>query len=513
MPSQNVTLVVKSDNKYRAPVAGDVIPDADKTALRSLGLPILTSDQAAAAAAAGVAGLPAAVLSEAEVSSLRSVANCAVATSQPSTGPIIVAHRGGPLVWPENSLSAFKASYSSGIKYIEMDVWRMIDGTLGVMHDEDVSRTTDGTGLVTSKTIAQFRALKIDALAANSNAYELESPPLLSEVLDWAIDKDVVLVVEAKHSAAIVPMLMELESRNFPKSKFIFQSFTPADFDKPIANGWRCLALSSDATNSFATYVKSIGVTDIAGTMTLFTEDKRQFAKSIGLSTWVYTAKKRSEVAASAAHDYIFCDDPVYCTGSRTPMKFDTFQSGKFYPGHYGAESDGTMNRGVFQQDGTLRIGTSATSKFISAAMGGMCPIGGPNGVPSSYTIEAEFEFVATSSADRWIGVMLNAATDEQYYDTTPGKACHHVLARLNGYLDIFSKLDGQASALGQRYTGTALSLSTKYKITISVTPTGLMATLNNGATVTFNDSRFRGGYIQIGSSGADVKWYSLKIS
>jgi hypothetical protein len=323
-----------------------------------------------------------------------------------------------------------------------------------------------------------------------------------------------VIVAEAKHAAVVLPMLRELDLRNFPKAKLIWQSFVSADLALPLVNGWRCLVLASDPTNASIQALKDAGFTDIGGASANLSAAEVAFAKSIGLKTWGYTADRRVEFAAASAagFDFLFCDDPVYLAGTRPPLKYAPFPAGKFMPGHIGPGADGISTRGAFQTDGTWRSGTSASPVYQGSLMGFMCPIGGAS-LPPTYTIEAEFTIVAISAADRWPSIMLNAATDAQYDDSVGTRACHHVLIRANGLLDIFSKLDGAGSSLGQRYTGTALTLGTKYKVTITVTPTSITATLDNGATVTFNDARFRGGYFQLGSNGADVKWHSCIVT
>ena len=64
------------------------------------------------------------------------------------TDPQLIAHRGGPVYAPENTLSAFRNAIETGIDWLEMDVQMTKDGTLVVIHDESVDRTTNGSGNV-----------------------------------------------------------------------------------------------------------------------------------------------------------------------------------------------------------------------------------------------------------------------------------------------------------------------------------------------------------------------------
>lgn len=62
--------------------------------------------------------------------------------------PVVVAHRGGALEAPENTLAAVRRAINVGSDWQEIDVRLSKDLKVVVMHDETVDRTTDGTGLL-----------------------------------------------------------------------------------------------------------------------------------------------------------------------------------------------------------------------------------------------------------------------------------------------------------------------------------------------------------------------------
>lgn len=72
---------------------------------------------------------------------------------------ILIAHRGTPLLAPENTLPAFRLALEAGADGIEFDVRVTIDGRLVVIHDDDPSRTTDGSGRIEAMTFAEVRML------------------------------------------------------------------------------------------------------------------------------------------------------------------------------------------------------------------------------------------------------------------------------------------------------------------------------------------------------------------
>lgn len=74
-------------------------------------------------------------------------------------GPWIVAHRGGSLLAPENTLPAFDRAAALGADAIEIDVRLTSDGTVVVFHDEDTARLTGEPGTIEARTLAQVKAL------------------------------------------------------------------------------------------------------------------------------------------------------------------------------------------------------------------------------------------------------------------------------------------------------------------------------------------------------------------
>jgi glycerophosphoryl diester phosphodiesterase len=74
--------------------------------------------------------------------------------------PLLVAHRGGARLAPENTLDAFRqATDSWWADMLEMDVRLTRDGEVVVIHDGTVDRTTDGTGPVSGLTLKEIQSL------------------------------------------------------------------------------------------------------------------------------------------------------------------------------------------------------------------------------------------------------------------------------------------------------------------------------------------------------------------
>lgn len=108
------------------------------------------------------------------------VLGTAAATAQGMIAPVFAAHRGGALLWPENSLLAFRNALALRADYLELDVHVTRDGEVVVIHDPTLDRTTTGTGPVRERTLAELQALR---LKDRSGAVIEEGVPTLEQVV------------------------------------------------------------------------------------------------------------------------------------------------------------------------------------------------------------------------------------------------------------------------------------------------------------------------------------------
>lgn len=139
-----------------------------------------------------------------------------------SARPLVVAHRGASVEDPENTIEAFEAAIDAGADAVEFDVRMTADGHAVVMHDPDVSRTTDGTGLVSEMTLRETRTLGVplleEALKCLSGraAADIEIKNLPGEP-DFTADRE----------PAVEATLDALDAVGFP-GQVIISSFNPA---------------------------------------------------------------------------------------------------------------------------------------------------------------------------------------------------------------------------------------------------------------------------------------------
>jgi len=78
-------------------------------------------------------------------------------------GPWLVAHRGGSLLAPENTLAAVDRAAALGADAIETDVRLTRDGAVVLFHDQDTSRLLGTAGTVEERSLAELQRLDAGA--------------------------------------------------------------------------------------------------------------------------------------------------------------------------------------------------------------------------------------------------------------------------------------------------------------------------------------------------------------
>lgn len=104
-------------------------------------------------------------------------------------------------VEPENTLRSFVAAQQAGLDVIELDLHLSKDGALVVMHDTEVDRTTDGTGPIAEKTLAELRALDAgrgERIPVFEEVLDAVRAPLQAEIKDVAAARALAEVMEKR---------------------------------------------------------------------------------------------------------------------------------------------------------------------------------------------------------------------------------------------------------------------------------------------------------------------------
>ncbi len=128
----------------------------------------------------------------------------------------VVAHRAGPLVAPENTLSALREAIKSGADYAEIDVQQTADGGLIVLHDTSFRRTAGVDRKVWEVTLEEARRFDAGRYFSGNSDGSPEPVPTLEEMLLEAKGK-IGLMIELKdsgHAEGLEEAVVELIRRH-----------------------------------------------------------------------------------------------------------------------------------------------------------------------------------------------------------------------------------------------------------------------------------------------------------
>lgn len=145
---------------------------------------------------------------------------------------IIIAHRGASAYAPEHTLPAYDLAVKSGADYIEIDLQMTKDGELIALHDDELDRTTNGSGQANVYTRDKIKALEAGSWFNEQYpqladpAYEKVEIPTLEEIFQ-RYGRTANYYIETKSPGMEVELikLLRKHSLDQSESKVIIQSF------------------------------------------------------------------------------------------------------------------------------------------------------------------------------------------------------------------------------------------------------------------------------------------------
>ena len=143
--------------------------------------------------------------------------------------PLNIGHRGASAAAPQNTLAAFRKAVEFGADGVELDVHLSADSHVVVIHDFSLDKTTNGTGRVADKTLAELEAL--DAGSKFSPQFAGERIPTLAQVFE-ALGGKLLVNVELKSlggggSGALAAAVLEIVRKYGMDKRVLFSSFDP----------------------------------------------------------------------------------------------------------------------------------------------------------------------------------------------------------------------------------------------------------------------------------------------
>lgn len=224
----------------------------------------------------------------------------------PIARPLLVfGHRGAAGHAPENTLASMRWALEAGVDGIEFDV-RQLGQALIVLHDDDLARTTSGSGHYKAMRLADLRAL---------DAGGGERVPLLEEVLALAaghVDINVE-VKEAGIADAVIDALAATQPALAPE-RVLLSSFDAATTARLAARrgGMRLGLLYEGDFDAALARAVTLGAWSMHLPFKALDAARIAAVHAAGLRALVYTVNTPSDIARchAAGVDGVFSDFP-----------------------------------------------------------------------------------------------------------------------------------------------------------------------------------------------------------
>lgn len=228
-------------------------------------------------------------------------------TAADTIAPRFAAHRGGALLWPENSLLAFRKALALGADFLELDVHLTRDGEVVVIHDPTLDRTTTGTGPVRARALAELEGLR---LKDRGGAVVEEGVPTLEQVVALAAagKRQILLEIKTDERRRRYPGIEEKVFAVLDRHRFVPFTVVMA-FE---AETWRRVRqlrpevragalysarmLSAAAVDGELQSLREAGVTLVGLNQALVNAEVAKQARLAGLTLGVWTVNERGAI-------------------------------------------------------------------------------------------------------------------------------------------------------------------------------------------------------------------------
>ncbi|MGE4314368.1 MAG: glycerophosphoryl diester phosphodiesterase [Pseudobdellovibrionaceae bacterium] len=170
----------------------------------------------------------------------------------------VIGHRGAASYAPENTLEGFATAADMGVEWVECDVKLTRDGVPVLFHDEELSRTTNGSGLMAETDYDDLKALECGSWFSDSFAGI--QIPTLEEAVEVLLQHNLGLNLEIKpcpgREAETASVALDILSQIWDDhDRLLISSFKPTSLEtaRDLASDWtRGLLLEGDIDDNWA---------------------------------------------------------------------------------------------------------------------------------------------------------------------------------------------------------------------------------------------------------------------
>ncbi len=220
------------------------------------------------------------------------------------SGFLTIGHRGARGFEPENTLRSIRRAFELGADGVEIDVWR-VENELIVIHDSTLERTTNGSGSILKKTLAELRAL---------DAGHGEQIPTLREVFETVAGCGLINIeLKGTGTAELVRSLIEeFVQKGSDFRDFLVSSFHRRELATLRESTIRIGVLCVRPTPLYHVYARKLRATSIHPAARHTTRRFVEGAHRRGFQVFPYTVNTPAEIARmrQLAVDGVFTDYP-----------------------------------------------------------------------------------------------------------------------------------------------------------------------------------------------------------
>jgi glycerophosphoryl diester phosphodiesterase len=242
------------------------------------------------------------------VVAVTAVVGSVTAAAQGMIAPLFAAHRGGALLWAENSLLAFRNALALGADFLELDVHLTRDGEVVVIHDATLERTTTGAGPVRERTLAELAAVR---LKDRGGATLDEGIPTLDQVMALAVagKRQVLLEIKTDERRRRYPGIEEKVFAVLDRHRYtpftVVMAFERATWrrlrevrpDARVAALYSARMLPAAAVNAELLALRHAGVSFVGLDQAIVNAEVAKQARLAGLTLGVWTVNERDAIA------------------------------------------------------------------------------------------------------------------------------------------------------------------------------------------------------------------------
>ena len=218
---------------------------------------------------------------------------------------LCIGHRGAMGHEPENTLISVEKAIALGVDGIEIDVYN-VENNLVVIHDRDLSRTTNGSGYIDRSSFAYLRSL---------DAGKGQQVPTLEEVFN-TVARRAIINIELKGSNTaelVVNLIQTYLNKGWSYTDFVVSSFDHYELDRvkicsQITTGMLIYGLPWQYLKS----AQQLQADLVISSLDYVSADLVASVHQAGLQVWVYTVNKPDDIARMQAMgiDAIFTNYP-----------------------------------------------------------------------------------------------------------------------------------------------------------------------------------------------------------